>query len=393
MALRVSLRPMVDGERRIHARSHHGNRLTKTRNGPHENLVATLVAAGICAGPAMALFFGGSKASMSIKVADHFTNTTTTSSTTSTSTSSSTTATSSTNLDNLDNLDNVENRHEHANDLEHQHDKGEASPSQGARQVGVDRAAVGRGCGVHKRFCTGHGDPRRSAGRGAKSPKPARHASKPVRRRSQIQFVGVVNAGASAKGSAVLRLPAGSREGDVALVLTYGHPGPYAPQVPAGYTTIAWGAGAGNLVTDVASKVLAAGETTVPATTSGSGVEVAVYRGVARVGSHAGRGVSVGDVGGSGGPLHCPRITLVHRDASSWVVCIGADDYASTNAKSMVFGSRTRNRSAGLDDGHTGLADTHAGVTSWDGAVWSGDSFRPPGRHGVEMWALELLSK
>ena len=203
----------------------------------------------------------------------------------------------------------------------------------------------------------------------------------------------MANAAASAKGTAVLRLPAGSHAGDIALVLTYGHPGPYAPQVPAGYSAIALVAGAGNIVTDVASKVLAAGETTVPATTSGSGVEVAVYHGVARVGSHAARGGSVGDAGGSGGRLYCPRMTLVHRDASSWVVCLGADDSASTNAKSMVFGPRTRNRSARLDDGHTGLADTHAGVTSWDGAAWNGDNFRPPGRHGVEMWALELVSK
>ncbi len=146
------------------------------------------------------------------------------------------------------------------------------------------------------------------------------------------------------------------------------------------------------MLADVAVKVLVAGETTLPATRSGSGVEVAVYRGVVRVGSHAHRGGSVGDVGGRGGPPGCPKMTLVRRDGSSWVVCMGGVGDTSTNTKSMVFGSRTRNRSAGLDDGHTGLADTHAGVTSWDGAAWSSDNPAQRGRHGVEMWALELLS-
>ena len=153
-----------------------------------------------------------------------------------------------------------------------------------------------------------------------------------------------------------------------------------------GYVPVAAQGGGRGLLTDVAVKVLAAGETTVPST--GSGAEVAVYRGVLRVGSVAWRGGS----GGAGGPFTCPMLTLARRDGSSWVVCIGGGDQTSMSANAMVFGSSTRNRSAGREDGHTGLADTNAGVATWSGAVWRGGDVRSPGRHGVEMWALELLS-
>jgi len=72
---------------------------------------------------------------------------------------------------------------------------------------------------------------------------------------------------------------------------------------------------------------------------------------------------------------------------------MGGDGDTSTNAKSMGCGSTTRNRSAGLNERHTGLADTDAGVRAWDGAAWNGDNFALPGRHAVEVWALELLSE
>ncbi len=266
-------------------------------------------------------------------------------------------------------------------------------------EPGWDEWGNGRGfdCEIRSRgaaACKGHRTDRAwrptGSARGAGGSAPG--ASARTLLRSKIHFIGVANAGGFANGASALTLPAESRAGDLALVLTYGQGGGHDPQIPTGYTAITRNAGGRNMVTDLAYKVLAVGETAVPATTTGYGVEVAVYRGVSGVGAHVSAGGSVDHLGGANAPLSCPGIALAKTDGSSWVVCLGGDGYASTNAKSMVFGSNTTNRSAGLRDRHTGLADTHGPVSSWATARWMGDNFPLPGRHGVEMYAIELLS-
>jgi hypothetical protein len=189
-----------------------------------------------------------------------------------------------------------------------------------------------------------------------------------------------------------LALPAGSTVGDIAIVMTYGATGGNNAQVPTGYTQIQTG-GAGNMQTVLAYRVLVAGDTLVPATSTGYGEEVAVYRGVAAIGAHTNFGGDLNSVGGSAYPLPCPALSLTKTDGSSWVACMGGDGYASTNAKSMVFDSNTTNRSSGNASSATGLADTNAPVSAWAQVSWPGDNFPMPGSHGVEVHSIELLSK
>lgn len=205
-----------------------------------------------------------------------------------------------------------------------------------------------------------------------------------------VSGTGYITPGATVTGATpALALPAGSTTGDIALVLTYAASN---PSYPSGYTTLATSAGGSGMNSDLSYKVLTAGDTAVPAV-PGMGVEVAVYRGVSGIGAHTYNGGYVNNVGGASYPLNCSALTLTKADGSSWVACMGGDGYASTNAKSMVFDSNTTNRSAGLTDAHTGLADTNAGVKSWSNVGWTGDNFPLPGSHAVVVHSIELLSK
>jgi hypothetical protein len=212
---------------------------------------------------------------------------------------------------------------------------------------------------------------------------------------SKVQFVGLADAtvNSAGTGTAAVTLPAGSTTGDIALVMTYGQTSGKNPQTPAGYTSLATNAGGSNMLTNLSYRVLVAGDTAVPAVTTGFGAEVAVYRGVAGIGAHTYNGGTLNNVGGASYPLKCSALSLTKTDGSSWVVCMGGDGYATTNARTMVFDSNTTNRSASLPDIHTGLADTNAAVTSWATVGWTGDNFPLPGSHGVVVHSIELLSK
>lgn len=215
---------------------------------------------------------------------------------------------------------------------------------------------------------------------------------------SQVSYVGIA-AEQAAQGNAALTLPAGWQPGDTALVMTYGQTGGHNAQVPAGYTQIGT-SGAGNMQSILSDRVLVAGDTVVPASSTGLGEEVAIYRGVAGIGAHSSTGGNLNNVGGASFPLMCgPSLdgvngpAMVKTDGSSWVTCMGGDGFATTNANQMVFDSNTTNRSAGLANNHTGLADTNGGVTAWAKVGWPGDNFVLPGSHGVVVFDTELLSK
>ena len=218
---------------------------------------------------------------------------------------------------------------------------------------------------------------------------------------SKVQFVGVANEGGSGtanKNTSALALPAGSQVGDYALVLTYGATGGNNAQVPSGYTQIQT-SGAGNMQSVLSYRVLVAGDTAVPSQTTGYGVEVAIYRGVAGIGSKTAIGGNLNNVGGASYPLYCGALdgvtgpAMTKTDGSSWVACMGGDGFATTNAKQMVFDSNTVNRSSGNAVAFTGLADTNAGVAAWAKVGWGGDNFVLPGSHGVVVHTVELLSK
>ncbi len=226
---------------------------------------------------------------------------------------------------------------------------------------------------------------------------------------SNISFVGL----ATEAGHAALTFPAGTHAGDYALVLEAAT-GIVSP--PTGYTQIAQPvAPRGNL----SYRVLVAGDTAVPAAaTTVTDMQVAVYRGVAGIGSHTYYSANSNNVGLSGGsPLYYPlKATpldgvsgpaMTKTNGSSWVVAIGYDAYASTNMSQMSFnavvsvgppyvigGSMTTNRSAATADAHMGLADSAAGVAAWGASAWGivGDNFPLPGTHGVAVHTVELLS-
>ncbi len=206
---------------------------------------------------------------------------------------------------------------------------------------------------------------------------------------SKVQFVGI----ASEAGHAALTLPPGSQPGDIAVVLEAGSA---VVATPGGYSNIATPVAPRNMS---AYRVLVAGDTAVPAAaTTVTDMEVAVYRGASGVGSHTYISGNLNNVGGTAYPLKCNALdgvsgpAMTKTDGSSWVMCMGLDTYASTNANQMVFDANTTNRSSGLADPHMGLADSNAGVATWATVGWPGDNFPLPGTHGVAVHTIELLS-
>ncbi len=189
-----------------------------------------------------------------------------------------------------------------------------------------------------------------------------------------------ITSGSTVKPSS-LSLPAGATTGDVAVVLAIGT-STNKGSAPSGYTTITSVTTAYNYP-NLSYRVLVSGDTSVPVA-NGTDEEVAVYRGLAAtpIGAH-------GQIGGPTAPatMSCPAATLTKTTGSSWVACIGSAS-SSTNANTMVFGSMT-NRSSGVPDAHMGLADTNAGVSSWAGATWSGNT---PASGAYSVFSVELLS-
>jgi predicted ribosomally synthesized peptide with SipW-like signal peptide len=227
---------------------------------------------------------------------------------------------------------------------------------------------------------------------------------------SNISFIGL----ATEAGHAALNLPAGAQAGDTILVLEAGSS---APATPTGYTSV-------QSTTAPRSatfyRTMVAGDTAVPAAaTTVTDVEIAVYRGVASVGSHTSYSQNSNNVGLSGGsPLYFPLKSvpldgvtgpaMTKTDGSSWVVNMGYDAYASTNMNLLSFntivsstptpyvvGSQDAANRPQSTDTHVGLADTGAGVATWAGGAWTspGDNFPLPGTHGVVNQVIELLSK
>jgi hypothetical protein len=179
------------------------------------------------------------------------------------------------------------------------------------------------------------------------------------------------------------------------LLLTVGSTS--TPSAPSGWTAVSGPTVAYRTL--VSTRTLVAGDTSVNPGGTATDTEVAVYRGVAGVGSHTYNAATANNVGGASFPLKCSALdgvtgpAMTKTDGSSWVACMGADQYASTNANQMVFDSNTTNRSASLPDAHIGIADSNAGVASWATVGWPGDNFPLPGTHNIAVHTIELLSK
>lgn len=229
---------------------------------------------------------------------------------------------------------------------------------------------------------------------------------------SHVQFIGM----SSTSGHAAFNLPAGAQAGDLAVVLSYGTSS-INPGNPAGYSPV------NQTVQDrtyLGQKILAAGETQVPATTAGSGREVAVYRGASGIGANSYQNTSNGLPPESANyPLYAPALgawngQILHKtDASSWVGVMTHDTGNATgDIRLMTFnkvlsltppppaldGSITVNRSAGASDLHSGLADTNGGVADWD----ANDALHVQGgyvmpiataSHQTETYSFEILSQ
>ena len=234
---------------------------------------------------------------------------------------------------------------------------------------------------------------------------------------SKVQFVGY----ASEVGHAALSLPAGSQPGDLAVEFGYGSSS-HKPGTPTGYTKVN---GTVQEYTLLDQKILAAGDTTVPATTDGLGRSVAVYRGATGIGANTYGNTSNGLPPESPNyPLYCPALgawngQILHKtDASSWVGCMTHDTGNTTgDVRQMTFnkvistllqvppytppvldGSITVNRSAGAVSPNFGLADTNGGVADWD----ANDALHVQGgyimplsttNHQTETYAFEILSQ
>lgn len=234
---------------------------------------------------------------------------------------------------------------------------------------------------------------------------------------SKITFVGY----ATEAGHAALNLPAGSQPGDIAVVL---EGGTASVATPTGYNNIATPVAPRNMT---AYRMLVAGDTSVPAAaTTVTDMEVAVYRGVAGVGSHTYTSGNSNGIGLSGGsPLYYPLKSIgldgvsgpamTKTDGSSWVVNMGFSSYASANMNLLSFNTiisssptpyvmgaaDATNRSSNSSDAHVGLADTgnaggtNGGVAAWATSAWTnpGYNFPLPGTSGVADHVIELLSQ
>ena len=193
------------------------------------------------------------------------------------------------------------------------------------------------------------------------------------------------------------------------------------PGNPAGYTPV------NNTVQDrtyLSYHILQAGETTVPATTAGSGREVAVYRGATGIGANTYSNTSNGLPPETANyPLYSSALSAVttsgplhNTDGSSWVGIMTHDTGNTTGdirqetfnkvvstlqvgpplVLPVLDGSITKNRSAGAADNHSGLADSDGGVASWANGTLSvtGGYVMPASttNHQTETYSFEILS-
>lgn len=221
---------------------------------------------------------------------------------------------------------------------------------------------------------------------------------------SKVQFIGY----ASQTGHAALTLPSGAQPGDIALVLEGG--GSSTIATPSGYSVIAQPVAPRQ---NMSYRMIVAGDTAVPAAaTAVTDMSVAVYRN-ATLGARTYNSGNTNNVGLQAGsplysPAHCTAESLSNTGGSSWVACMGYDNYATTNMNQLSFnkiasgpptpyvadGVAASNRSAGGADIHMGLADTGGGVSAWTESIWStpGDNFPLPGTHGIGVQTIELIS-
>ena len=200
---------------------------------------------------------------------------------------------------------------------------------------------------------------------------------------SHISFVGAVDAVTST--SHAVSLPASAVAGDFAI--SYGLDGNSA-SYPSGWTQIGFGTSGYLYYTTSAWHVLTsaditAGKITFPSTTQRA--LVAVYRGVARIGSH-----SVSNPGNNQ-YWGCTTGALTVTNGTSWVVCYGGDGRGTFNVAShyapAVWG--TTLRSGGFADTLTGLSDTNGGVSSWAPPSYASGDYA----NGGANYGLELVSQ
>lgn len=195
---------------------------------------------------------------------------------------------------------------------------------------------------------------------------------------SQVSFVGATNG--TPAGNTALALPAGTQPGDMAIVIGGG----YTPTLPNGYTAVTGPPGV-----SMSYRVLAASDTVVPVNGAQSEL-VAVYRGVAAIGTNVASTAANGNpFGGNTTSLTCPALSLSKPDGTSWVACVAFSTGAPPGGMSMGFPGTTV-RTGTLPGLSTGVSDTNKGVTAWTASLWPNDGASGP--RNDTAFALELES-